>query len=115
MDRKDIIALDKQHVWHPYTPMDEYISRTDPIVVAHSEGVYLYDKDGTRYLDANGSWWVSTLGHRHPRLVRALCEQINTLAHCALAGATHEPAARLATELCALAPGFDYSTLPAER
>ena len=55
--------------------MDAYIATTDPIVVARAEGVYLHDVDGTRYLDANGSWWVSTLGHRHPRLVRALVEQ----------------------------------------
>ncbi|QRK11728.1 adenosylmethionine--8-amino-7-oxononanoate transaminase [Archangium violaceum] len=106
MDRADIVTLDKRHVWHPYTAMDEYIAKTDPLVVVRAEGPYLYDADGTRYLDANGSWWVSTLGHRHPRLVRALTEQAGSLPHTSLAGVTHEPAARLAQELVALAPGF---------
>lgn len=115
MDRDEIIALDKRYVWHPYTAMDAYIADTDPIVVNRAEGVYLYDVNGTQYLDANGSWWVCTLGHRHPRLVRALITQAEQLAHCSLAGCTHEPAARLASELVALAPGADDPSLPAER
>jgi adenosylmethionine-8-amino-7-oxononanoate aminotransferase len=60
--------------------------------------------DGRRYLDGNSSWWVAALGHGHPRLLRVLSEQAATLAHCALAGIAHEPAARLAEELCAIAP-----------
>src|SRR5438105_14838912 len=105
VDRATLVGLDKRHVWHPYTAMDEYIARTDPLVIVRAEGSHLYDRDGTRYLDANGSWWVSTLGHRHPRLVSALIEQAGTLAHAPLAGCTHAPAALLAQELCALAPG----------
>lgn len=115
MKRGDLVALDKRHVWHPYTPMDAYITTTDPIVVQRAEGSFLYDVDGTRYIDANGSWWVSTLGHGHPRLVRALCAQAERLAHTSLAGITHEPAARLAAELCALAPGASRIDLPTER
>ncbi|HEX8699330.1 MAG TPA: adenosylmethionine--8-amino-7-oxononanoate transaminase [Myxococcaceae bacterium] len=115
MERAEIIKLDKQHVWHPYTAMETYIAQTDPLVVVRAEGPYLYDADERRYLDANGSWWVSTLGHRHPRLVRALVEQASTLAHTALAGITHEPAARLGAELVALAPGAGRPELPAEQ
>ncbi|MFP2962495.1 adenosylmethionine--8-amino-7-oxononanoate transaminase [Myxococcus sp. 1LA] len=113
MKRADIVGLDKAHVWHPYTAMEAYIAETDPLVVGRSEGAYLYDVDGTRYLDANGSWWVSTLGHRHPRLLRALAEQAATLPHVSLAGITHEPAALLASELAAIAPGSDRPSLPA--
>jgi adenosylmethionine-8-amino-7-oxononanoate aminotransferase len=113
MERAELVALDKRYVWHPYTAMEEYIARTDPLVVVRAEGPYLYDADGTRYLDANGSWWVSTLGHRHPRLIRALTEQAGRLPHTSLAGVTHEPAARLAEELVALAPGSGREDLPA--
>ncbi|WP_141620227.1 adenosylmethionine--8-amino-7-oxononanoate transaminase [Myxococcus sp. AB036A] len=112
MKRADIVGLDKAHVWHPYTAMEAYIAETDPLVVVRSEGAYLYDADGTRYLDANGSWWVSTLGHRHPRLMRALAEQAAALPHVSLAGITHEPAALLASELAAIAPGSDRPGLP---
>ncbi|ATB30299.1 adenosylmethionine--8-amino-7-oxononanoate transaminase [Melittangium boletus] len=112
MERSDVVARDKRYVWHPYTAMDEYIARTDPLVVVDAEGPYLRDADGTRYLDANGSWWVSTLGHRHPRLVRALVEQAGRFPHASLAGVTHEPAALLAEELAALAPGAGRADVP---
>ena len=84
--------------------MDRYLAETDPLVVVSAEGCWLTDADGRRYLDANASWWVASLGHRHPALVAALRTQLDSLAHCALAGVTHEPAARLAAELTAIAP-----------
>jgi adenosylmethionine-8-amino-7-oxononanoate aminotransferase len=101
--RSEIIRLDRAHVWHPYTPMQEW-EDVDPIVVARAEGSWLEDADGRRYLDGNASWWVAALGHGHPRILRALETQARTLAHCALAGIAHEPAARLAEELVARAP-----------
>lgn len=98
---------DKAFVWHPYTPMDAYEAQ-DPFVIARAEGVWLEDVDGKRYIDANSSWWVASLGHRHPRICRALAEKSETLLHCSLAGTTHEDAAFLAEELLALAPpGLD--------
>jgi adenosylmethionine-8-amino-7-oxononanoate aminotransferase len=103
MDRADIVALDRRHVWHPYTPMDAWQSE-DPIVVARAKGAHLYDVDGRRYLDGNSSWWVAVLGHGHPRVLAAMQRQAETLAHCALGGIAHEPAARLAEELVAIAP-----------
>ena len=103
MDRESIVRLDRRHVWHPYTPMDEW-QNADPIVVGRAKGVWLEDVDGRRYIDGNASWYVAMLGHGHPRILRALDEQARTLAHCSLAGIAHEPAARLAEELVAIAP-----------
>jgi adenosylmethionine-8-amino-7-oxononanoate aminotransferase len=104
MDREEIVRLDKAHVWHPYTAMDAYVANVDPIVVKSALGSWLEDVDGTRYLDGNSSWWVAGLGHGHPRILKTLREQSEVLAHCSLAGTTHEPAARLASELVAVAP-----------
>lgn len=73
-------------------------------MVARAQGSSLWDADGTRYLDGNSSWWVASLGHGHPRLLSALREQSEILAHCALAGIAHEPAAMLAQELAFVAP-----------
>src|SRR5205085_1700626 len=67
-------------------------------------GAHLFDADGTKYIDGNSSWWVAALGHSHPRLLRVLKEQSETLAHCALGGIAHEPAAALAEELVRVAP-----------
>jgi adenosylmethionine-8-amino-7-oxononanoate aminotransferase len=102
--RDRIVALDKQRVWHPYTPMDDYCATVDPIVVDRADGAYLYDVDGRRYIDANSSWWVAALGHNHPRLVAALRQQADRNCHSALAGMTHEGAAELAEALCSVAP-----------
>jgi adenosylmethionine-8-amino-7-oxononanoate aminotransferase len=102
--RADIVRADKRFVWHPYTPMTRYLEEVDPLVIERASGPRLYDVDGKSYLDANSSWWVATLGHAHPRLVAALTEQARRLAHVSLAGVTHEGAARLAEELCAIAP-----------
>ncbi len=103
-ERARIVALDKRRVWHPYTPMGRYREETDPLVIERAEGARLYDLDGREYLDGNSSWWVASLGHGHPRLVRALREQSERLCHTALAGIAHAGAADLAEALCAVAP-----------
>ena len=105
MSQRDaILAQDRAHVWHPYTQMQEYLERGTPLVLERAQGSRLFDVDGRSYLDANASWWTATLGHQHPRLVRALCEQAAKMCHVALAGIAHEPSAALATELCQIAP-----------
>ena len=94
--REEIVALDKRLLWHPYTPMKRYIDEVDPLVVERAEGIYLWDVRGNRYVDGNSSWWVSVLGHNHPRLMEALRIQTETLAQCSMAGTVHEGAARVA-------------------
>src|SRR5688500_11981524 len=104
LSRERVVELDKRHVWHPYTPMGRYQTEVDPLVITHAEGARLFDANGRSYLDANASWWCMALGHGHPRLVAALKEQAERLPHVALAGITHEPAARLSAELVQVAP-----------
>lgn len=101
--RAGIVRADKRFVWSLYTPMDRYIEATDPLVIDRAEGALLFDADGKSYIDASSSW-ASTLGHNHPRLVRALVAQAGRLCHTSLAGITHEAAARLAEEMIAIAP-----------
>ncbi len=104
MKREDIVALDREYVWRPYTSRDDQ-QNLDPFVIACAEGTWLYDEDGRAYLDGNSSWWCKNLGHRHPRLVRALKEQCDTLVHCSMAQTTHRQAAALAQELADVCPG----------
>ncbi len=103
-DRDRILTFDRAHVWHPYTPMERYLHETEPLVVVAARGARLFDADGRSYLDGNASWWTALLGHQHPRLVQALVEQAQTLAHVSLAGIAHEQAALLAHELVEVAP-----------
>jgi adenosylmethionine-8-amino-7-oxononanoate aminotransferase len=84
--------------------MREWVEGKDPLVIERAQGSRLHDADGRSYLDANASWWSSSLGHGHPRLLAALRRQAETLCHTALAGIAHAPAAELAEALCRVAP-----------
>jgi len=53
----------------------------NPIVLVRGEGVYVWDEDGKRYLDLFSGWAVSSLGHCHPNVTKAICEQAATLVH----------------------------------
>ena len=52
-----------------------------PVAFARGEGVWLWDTEGRRYLDGVAGVAVNTLGHAHPKLVKAICEQAKTLIH----------------------------------
>jgi len=58
---------------------EKYISpvwtRYTPIVAERAEGAYVYDRDGTRYLDFTSGIGVTNTGHCHPKVVRAIQEQ----------------------------------------
>lgn len=97
-------ALDLAHVWHPCTQMKDHESTMPLVPIRSGSGVWLEDHDGHRYLDAISSWWVNLWGHAHPHINAAVQEQLHRLPHVMFAGFTHEPAARLAAELTALAP-----------
>ncbi len=102
----DLAARDLAVVWHPCTQMHDH--ETLPMLpIARADGAWLTATDGRRYLDAVSSWWTCLLGHRHPRIVAALRDQLDRLDHVMLAGFTHEPAIELAEELVRIAPRQD--------
>ena len=52
-----------------------------PVAFTHGEGCRLFDEQGKSYLDGMSGIAVNTLGHNHPRLVKALSEQAGRLIH----------------------------------
>jgi len=52
-----------------------------PVTFVRGEGVWLWDTEGKRYLDALSGIAVCGLGHAHPGVAEALCEQAGTLIH----------------------------------
>ncbi len=88
-------------VWHPFTQhgLNAPIPR-----VARAQGAALWTEDGRRVIDAISSWWVTTHGHGHPRIVAAIAEQAQRLDQIIFAGWTHEPAETLAQGLVDLMP-----------
>lgn len=53
-----------------------------PVSFDHGQGVWLWDKEGHKYLDALAGIAVNSVGHAHPRLVRAIADQASKLIHC---------------------------------
>ena len=72
------------------------------IPIRRGDGIWLYDFDGKRYLDAVSSWWVNLFGHNNPRIKSAIKAQLDQLEHVILAGFTHEPVVQLSERLSAL-------------
>lgn len=64
---KELIALDAQWGARTFKPLE--------IVVERAEGAWVYDVDGTRYLDCLGSFSAVNQGHCHPRILATLQEQ----------------------------------------
>jgi adenosylmethionine---8-amino-7-oxononanoate aminotransferase len=75
--------------------------------IQRAKGLWLYDFDGKRYLDAVSSWWVNLFGHQEPRIKQAIIQQLNQLEHVMLAGFTHEPVIQL-SEALAQATGLGH-------
>lgn len=97
----DLVARSLKSVWHPCTQMQHHESV--PLVpVSHGRGVWLYDADGRRYMDAISSWWVNLFGHANPRINAALKDQLDRIEHAMLAGFTHEPVIELSERLSQL-------------
>lgn len=55
--------------------------RRIPLEISHGEGVYLFDKNGNRYLDLFAGLAVNALGYAHPKIVSAVHKQISRFAH----------------------------------
>jgi adenosylmethionine-8-amino-7-oxononanoate aminotransferase len=88
-------------VWHPFT---QHGLREPIPLVTRAEGAVLHTADGRRVVDAISSWWVTTHGHGHPRIVAAIREQAQRLDQIIFAGWTHEPAEEVARGLIAIMP-----------
>ena len=100
---KELAEIDRRTVWHPYTKRSHLEAGPLPVIV-RGEGVYLYDRDGRRYVDVISSWWAAALGHSHPRIVEAIRRQAGELQHSILGNLTHPRAIELAERLVALFP-----------
>lgn len=93
--------MSESPIWHPFTQhgLGEPLPR-----VSRAKGAALYTEDNRRIVDAISSWWVTTHGHCHPRLMAAIRNQTEHLDQLIFAGWTHEPAEAVARGLTAIMP-----------
>ena len=71
MTSQEIIALEDKYGAHNYHPL--------PVVLSKGKGVYVWDVDGKKYFDFLSAYSAVNQGHCHPKIVRALQEQSETL------------------------------------
>lgn len=95
------LAFDQQHIWHPYTSMTQPLP-VYPVVSA--SGCELQLADGKALVDGMSSWWAAIHGYNHPRLNRAMKEQIDQMSHVMFGGITHPPAVALCRKLVDMTP-----------
>ena len=98
-----LLALDRAHVWHPFTQMAVWPS-DDPLIIERAEGNELVDDLGHRYLDGVSSLWCNVHGHRKKELDDAIKGQIDRISHSTFLGLSHVPGIQLAQKLIAIAP-----------
>src|SRR6185369_3080353 len=86
--------MNASHLMHTYSPQ--------PVSFVRGEGAWLWDTEGKKYLDGLAGIAVNGLGHAHPVLVKALCEQAGKLIHTSNLFRVPEQE-RAAERVCAIA------------
>lgn len=81
------------------------LASAHPLLIARAEGARVWDTDGREYLDFAAGIGVLNVGHRHPRVVAAVREQLDALTHMACQVAMYDGYLTLASRLAALVGG----------
>lgn len=71
MSHSDYIALESRYLARNYNPL--------PVVLGRGDGVWVWDTDGKKYLDFLSAYSAVSAGHSHPRIVKAMMDQVNKL------------------------------------
>ena len=78
MGYDDILQLDSDYVWHPYSAM----GKDQPVFAVESaKGVRLRLADGRELIDGMSSWWCAIHGYNHPLLNEAIKGQLEKMSH----------------------------------
>ena len=100
MTGQEMVDLCRRHTLYEWSVQ----STIDPIPVARAEGSCFWTPEGKRFIDFNSQLMCVNIGHGHPAVVKAIQDQVASLAYANPFMAT-EPRARLGERLAALTPG----------
>lgn len=93
-------------LWHPFSDMSTV--RRSEFVLTRGEGVWVFDDQDRRYLDATSSLWYANVGHGRREIADAVAAQLGRLeAYSAFGDFTTPPAQELAERIARLAPVED--------
>lgn len=103
-DTKAVQMQDSAHFIHPFTDHGDLATR-GARVITRAEGIYIWDSEGKKLLDAMSGLWCVNVGYGRKELADAAYQQIMTLPfYNSFFQTTNVPAVRLATKLAELAP-----------
>ncbi|OIN11010.1 aspartate aminotransferase family protein [Oceanisphaera psychrotolerans] len=102
-DTQELRQQDSRHHLHPFTDTKELGDNSR--IITRAEGIYIYDSEGNRILDAMAGLWCVNLGYGRQELVDAAQQQMQELPYYNNFFKTaHPPAIKLAKKLTELAP-----------
>ncbi|ABD68105.1 aminotransferase [Rhodoferax ferrireducens T118] len=106
-DTQALQALDSAHFIHPFTDHGDLATR-GARVITRAEGVYIWDSEGEKLLDAMSGLWCVNVGYGRKELADAAYQQMMTLPfYNSFFQTTNVPAVKLAARLASLAPEVD--------
>jgi len=104
VDTAHIQKLDSAHYLHPFTDTQALAER-GARVITKGEGIYIWDSEGQKILDAMSGLWCVNIGYGRQELAQAAYLQMMELPYYnSFFNTTNVPAVKLATKLCSLAP-----------
>ena len=101
-----LTVMDEQHVWHPFTPMRQWLDAGDEPgrVIVVGDGFELVDTRGRRFIDGFSSLWCNLHGHRVAAIDEAIRAQLGLIAHSTLLGHGSAASIELAGRLVNITP-----------
>ena len=108
-DTESLWRKDRDHFIHPWTDFSTF-KEEGSMVMANSEGAYVIDSDGNRYIDGIGGLWCVNIGYANEEMAEAIADQVRQIPYFSPFGhLTTPPAAELAAKLAKLTPeGLDH-------
>ena len=104
-DTEALWRQDLDHYIHPWTDFSTF-KEEGSLIMAESEGAYVVDSEGNRYIDGIGGLWCVNIGYANEEMAQAIAEQVRRITYYStFTHLTTPPAAELASKLAELTPG----------
>ncbi len=108
LDRPAVTPNDLRAFWMPFTANRQF--KQAPRLFASADGMYYTTVDGRKVLDGTAGLWCVNAGHKRPKIVKAIQDQVEELDYAPAFQMGHPRVFELANRLVDLAPeGIDYA------
>ena len=102
--KDDLVKKDIKNLFHPATNLKAH-EGAEPLILEKGDGIYVYDKDGNKYIEGLAGLWCNALGFGNQDLVETAANQMQKYAYGSLfASKSHEPAIMLSEKLIEMSP-----------